>query len=284
MNPMRGYREMAVVFLALLLLAAGAGCGGDDNPENPTGKDSGMTVDEFEAATDAMVKSLNDVSGMFMLPGGGPLCVSVSSTVDSDADGIPDDAFFNFSGSGCRFEGDNFWGTTSGSIRVQDTGSGVNCLCTLADLAVGLGQIDPPRTVTRVSNGTRTIAGTTTAATMTQDVTTAYNVTGGFNATVVHHWSAAFTAAAGAPPILSGSGLPVGDATVQGVLEWNYGERSRQFVLSTVTPLHWPADCNSAFPSAGEIHAAITLGTVTGYVRIVYQGCWQDPEVDFVRL
>ena len=54
--------------------------------------------------------------------------------------------------------------------------------------------------------------------------------------------------------------------------------------MSTPEPLHFDATCDAAqrFDS-GEVHAAGTFGDLTGYVRVRWGDCGDEPTIDFVE-
>jgi hypothetical protein len=90
---------------------------------------------ELEMLANLLMNQLGPAGGMLVLPGGAPGCMTISSFTDSDADGIPDDSDFVYSSSGCQFDIENGFGTTSGSVRVTDPGAAFGFSAAVDDLA-----------------------------------------------------------------------------------------------------------------------------------------------------
>ena len=78
--------------------------------------------------------------------------------------------------------------------------------------------------------------------------------------------------------------IPRNALAVAGTMDWLRGTESFALTVSTPEPLHFDATCDAAQRvDAGEMHAAGTFGDLTGYVRVRWGDCGDEPTIDFVE-
>lgn len=264
--------------LAGILVWGSASCGSDDG-NGPNGDGSDLA----DLVASVLTGELGGLSGALVLPSGPPGCVSISSIIDTDGDGVPDNSDFSFSSSGCSFTFEGGSGTSSGTITVTDPGASFGFDASLADVSATLNTSNPTRTTVRTLNGTRTVRGSGSGTTLQQNIEITYTSTGSLPALVVETWGASYTPAAGSSVVLGiGARLPPGSANVTGSVEWNQNGTTLELELVTERPIEWAAGCESPFPSAGEVHANVLSGGPSGYLRIRYTGCGEEVETDFM--
>lgn len=266
-------------------------CGDSTNPADalPDGAVGAIgltTRDDLEATLDALtVASL--IRPLATSPTGQAACVTPSSSLDSDGDGVPDDATYTFTAPPCRFSG--IRGSTLdvvGQLRVVDPVpdvAGFGYQATLTGLRFTLvpdDEDDPAYTVTR--NGTRVLSGSTAGLRVVTDLQVIRTFVGFSDAAVDQQWTVDFTADT---PIQINQPLPSGTLDVSGTLGWTRGDENFALTVTTPTPLHYNAGCADGPQrfDAGELRAAGTFDETAGYIRIVWSECGREPSVGFVR-
>lgn len=275
-------------FPLILWIAVLPGCGTKDDSTGIADNLPDVPDIEFDMLAGVLWGELAGVGGAMMLPSGGPGCLSISATDDLDGDGVPEEADFTFSSSGCHFTFDNGWGTTAGSIHVTDPGVSFGFASTLNGIAYTLSveaqDDDPAETRVRTLNGTRTVAGSPSQMTLTQNVDVAYTVTNKPSATATETWQAVFTPGQGASVVIGyGKRVPDGGLVVTGPFTWVQNGATVVLSLETTVPLSFPPSCESPFPSAGEVHARVVSGGPAGYVRLAWSGCGMEVQIDFIE-
>ncbi len=276
--------QYLVLVVCPLTIAGLTGCksGSDDG----TGIDVDSEV-EFDMLAGVLRSELSTVAGAFMVPGTGEGCVTLTADPDGDGDGIPDQADFTFSSSGCKYTFDGGWGTSAGAMHVADAGDPFGFTATLSSMAyttsVEANADDPAQTRILTLNGERTVGGSATRLTLTQTLTFTYTVTSRPSATGTETWQAVFTADQGSTVAFGyGMRVPDGDTEVSGPFEWTQNGATVRLTLETVDPLRFPTSCQSPFPSSGEVHARVVSGAPAGYVRLAWSSCGGEAQVDWV--
>lgn len=279
-------RLRSTASLLLLSLTSLVGCRAKDDGTGPD--DNAVPGIEFDMLAGVLMGELAGVGGAMMLPSGPPGCLTITADEDTDGDGLPQNADFTFSSSGCLFTFDEGSGTTAGSIHVVDAGEAFGFSATLNGVAYTLSvnamDGDPAETRVRTLTGSRTIGGSPSGLTMTQDMTLTYTVTNKPNASATESWQAAFTPAQGSSAVFGyGHRLPDGGVVVSGPMSWTQSGATVQLTLETTVPLRFPPSCESPFPSAGEVHVHVVSGGPSGYVRVMWTGCGAETQVDFIE-
>lgn len=267
----------------LVALVALLGCseatGGDDGPPAEQTASLGLTLrDEAEASLDALSPTT------ILAPLGTTPCASPGSATDTDGDGVPDDATFLFTAPPCRFSGVR-GGTIDlvGQLRLedpapQDAGFGFDAAITALRVSFTGPPAEASYSVTR--NGLRSLSGSITGLQLVTDLQLIRTFSGHADAAVEQQWTVAFTPEA---PLQINLPLPSGTLDVSGALGWTRGAESLTLVITTPVPLHYDAACGETQRiDTGELRAAGDFDGITGYVRLTWSECGEEPEVRFV--
>lgn len=264
--------------LSLCLWTLGAQCGNNTGPEEQIGNV------EFDMLAYVLRAELGAIDRTMALPNGPPGCLSLSSTDDADTDGVPDDADFVYSETGCSFAIDNGTGTTSGTVHVTDPGNAFGFTSSLGGLST-IFNLNNGASVENLSmSGQRQVTGSPTELTLAQNVQYTLNITGRPVASGSETWQAVFTPVQGSQVSFGlGMQLPDGGVVVTGPLVYTQNGTTATLSLSTPTPIRWDPACGSPFPTSGEVHGQVLSGGPSGYVKIVWSECAGEAEVDFVE-
>jgi hypothetical protein len=279
-------------YLAVALSAVtAAGCG-DGNLTTPAAAneltgDIGLTIrDEVEATVSALSLSTSVTPiGTNRTPASSDPCVVSSTAVDSDGDGIPDDASYQMTAPPCRFAG---WrgGTLElvGQFRIKDpapSAAGFGYDATLTDLRSRYINAAKDEIYDVTWDGTRTLSGSVTALLLSSDLHLKRSFVGKIDAEAEEQWSVNYSPT----PALQING-PVNSGTldISGTLNWSRGNEQLSLTVSTPTPLEYDASCNDTVQRIknGELRAAGTFGDMDGYVRMRWNGCGREPTAGFV--
>ena len=249
-----------------LLLAGGLGASallGACSDSNSPGGDNLTTVEANDAAL-AQADETEDVTDALSPDAG---CATVSSLVDTDNDGTPDNAVFTYALPACHFTG--YLGGTldlTGQVTVQDPtpdAADLNRSVTLADFSYDFTS-PAGRSFTSVRNGTRSLTGSATSITLNNNVTIHRSDPAKPLATIVHNLQAVFTPETGST-ITAGDPLPDGTIVVTGQLTWSRDGRSHVFTVTTPVPLVYDSSCTGPRReriSSGEIHWTLPSGKI----------------------
>ena len=238
------------------------------------------SADETELALDALGGADGAMSMSLMSSPSGPallrpLCATVSSTADTDGDGIRDNATFTYALPACSFTG---WrgGTVelTGVISISDPDPAPS-FAYLLTYDNFRWQYTAPNAVDSWSatrNGSRTLTATASQLSLGNQVSIVRTFAHRGDATVAHNTLLVFTPDAGAA-LVRGEPLPSGSAVKSGQVTFNRNGNVRSFTVNTVTPLHYDATCTTAPRiSAGEVHYELADGS---YVKVLWPGCGQ---------
>ncbi|MEP6573490.1 MAG: hypothetical protein ABJD11_12370, partial [Gemmatimonadota bacterium] len=124
--------------------------------------------DEVEATISSMtVPEMTTPIGLSVTAG----CPTASGSLDTDADGIPDDLTLTFANPPCNFNG--FRGGSvnlSGTVRIQDANSTniFDLTESLTDMIFDFAGPGGTKSFTATRNGTRSVAGDSSGLTMTE--------------------------------------------------------------------------------------------------------------------
>ena len=276
--------------LVLVLAGLAAACGDSSSPDTgPLPDDAtdavGLTIrDEVEASLDALTVPTQ------LAPYGvsvDQLCAEPSDPEDTDGDGVPNSAEYILTAPPCRFEDiRNATLDMVGRLQIEDPvpgagGAGFAYNGTQVNLRSSFRGKDADHSYSVTRNGTRVLTGTTAGLALTTDLQLLRTFPGLSDAAVDVQWSVAFDPDT---PLQINHVLPAGALDVTGTMDWLRGTESFALTVSTAEPLHFDASCEAAQRfDAGEIHAAGTFGDLTGYVRVRWGGCGDEPSIDFVE-
>ena len=214
---------------------------------------------------------------------GRPNCPTVTPNplADSDGDGVPDDATLTYTLPECRFTGPD-GGTVelTGTVRITDpstTAAGHRAAFTdfqrkfiRPDGNYFLSKLNGVRQVLRSPTGFSAIDQTTAEHESSEHPA---------GSKTVRDWTVEFVPDPGSTIQLR-EHLPSGNLTISGSVTRTSGEVTHSFTVATLTPLHFDATC-TGHPkfTSGELRLTRTgpRGTVT--IRIVFNGCGQEPTV-----
>jgi hypothetical protein len=254
--------------------------------------DIGVTArDEVEASLSALTLpgSIDPLGTTQVAPSSGatasPGCVTPSTPLDSDGDGVPDDATYVFVAPPCRFTG--FRGGTLdvvGQLRIQDpfpNQPGFGYEAALTNLRTLFVSSDNKVFNQVYRNGTRTLSGSVSSLVLMTELQVTRNFTGKPDAAVDQRWTVTFTPATSLQINLP---LPSGGLEVEGTLDWTRGiEEHYVLTVSTPSPLHYNAGCTDTVQriDGGEMQLAGTFGDLDGFVRLRWSECGREPSFSF---
>ena len=281
-------RPNALFLLAGLALAAACGdSGGPDAvplPDDATDA-VGLTLrDEVEASLDALTVPTQ------LAPYGvsvDQLCAEPSDPEDTDGDGVPTSAEYIITAPPCRFE--DIRNTTLdmvGRLQIADPapgagGAGFEYNGALVNLRSSFRGKDADHSYSITRNGTRVLTGSTAGLELAADLQLLRTFPGLSDAAVDVQWTVSFDPDT---PLQINHALPPGALAVAGTMDWLRGTESFALTVTTPEPLHYDAGCDAAQRfDAGEVHAAGTFGDLTGYVRVRWGDCGDEPSIDFVE-
>ncbi len=283
---MRRRTRLAVLFLAALAAACGDSGGPDPGPLPNDATDAvGLTIrDEVEASLDALTVPTQ------LAPYGvqaDQLCADPSDPEDTDGDGVPTSAEYIITAPPCRFE--DVRSTTLdmvGRLQITDPapgagGAGFEYNATLVNLRSAFRGKDADHSYSITRNGTRVLTGSTAGLGLATDLQLLRTFPGLSDAAVDVQWTVSFDPDT---PLQINHALPAGALAVAGTMDWLRGTESFALTVTTPEPLHYDASCDAAQRfDAGEVHAAGTFGDLTGYVRVRWGNCGDEPSIDFVE-
>jgi hypothetical protein len=212
-------------------------------------------------------------------------CPVVSSTTDTDGDGVPDDATYSYTGlPDCGYSDSTGSAELTGSVRITDpstTQVGYNA--TLTNLL--LSSTGSGYSFSIKLNGTQNVLGDAANVTLSHHLTTDLSATGN-NQNVTgrldENWNVAFAAAQGSAVAMD-SPLPSGTFNVNGSFSYNVNGESFSFSVATQTALQYDASCQSSYQfSSGELRATVNSNSGNAYIQIQYTGCGVTPTVTLV--
>ena len=276
--------------LALGALAAGlTACGDSTDPDDDPLPDNaatavGLTVrDNVEANLDAFypARLFQPLStGAAQAP-----CATASSPADTDGDGVPDDASYTFTAPPCRFadvRGFNL--DVVGQLRVVDPApatAGFGAVVDFTNFRFSLTTDDPDRDYSVTRNGRVTLTGSAAGLELSSEMQILRTFSGLSDAAVEHVWTITFEPETS---LQINQPLPNGSLTIAGTVNWSRGDETFELTLTTLTPLHYNAACESSGQrfDAGELAVSGTFGETPGTVHIGWGGCGDDPNIEFV--
>ncbi len=295
-------RHLGWMGLAALGLAA---CSGTTTPSTTSGgpTSSQMTEiglassDELDASLSAM--TLTDelspigfapatptMSPVALGPGMLPMCATINPDppIDSDGDGIPDDATITFD---CHRDVHGGTFSHTGEFRIQDTNpdNAFDMDQTLTNIVWQFTDATGAQTFTATRNGTRSRSGTANGASLSEDLTIVRQRPGHPDATIHRAGTVTFTPAEGSTLAMH-MPLPSGTFTVEGSQSWDRGDEHFSFTVTTVTPLAYNAGCTLTHQriEAGQLRFDATVNGHTGYLLLTWTSCGMPPTREWVEV
>jgi hypothetical protein len=276
--------------LVLGALAAGlTACGDSTDPDADPLPDNaatavGLTVrDNVEASIDAFypARLFQPLStGAAQAP-----CVTASSPADTDGDGVPDDASYTFTAPPCRFAGvRGFNLDVVGQLRVVDPApgtAGFGAVVDFTNFRFSLTTDDPDKNYSVTRNGRVTLTGSPAGLELSSEMQILRTFSGLSDAAVEHVWTIGFEPET---TLQINQPLPNGSVTIAGTVNWSRGDETFELTLTTLTPLHYNAACDTTGQrfDAGVLAVSGTFGETPGTLHIGWGGCGDDPNIEFV--
>jgi hypothetical protein len=283
MRP-RGY------LLVLGILAAGlTACSDSTDPDDDPLPDNaatavGLTVrDNVEASLDAFYPARLFqplTTGAAQKP-----CANATAPVDTDGDGVPDDAIYTFTAPPCRYSDvRGFTLDVVGQLRVVDPApetAGIGAVVDFTNFRFTLTADDADRNYSVTRNGRVTLTGSPTGLELSSEMQILRTFTGLSDAAVEHVWTMNFEPEA---TLQINQPLPSGTLAIAGTVNWTRGDETFELTLTTVTPLHYNAACDDTGQrfDQGELALSGTFGETPGTVHIGWGSCGDDPNIEFV--
>ncbi len=227
----------------------------------------------------------NGVPAAFNAPDGCP-SFSPDPPVDSDGDGVPDNALFTFDPQYCTFQGQGGTMIITGSVRLSDPAS----VAIGADVAfnqVTFAQFEDGNSEALfglIFDGTRSLRGQPTSLTLDENLSV-FVQAGGEQAGFSNQASLSFTPTGGAT-IDFDQDLPNGDVDWNGTFSAQSPEGFFVLTVETVQTLFYDAACLNPESGEGSIVAGVLRLTAAssdgaGVVQITFIGCGVEPTVEF---
>jgi hypothetical protein len=282
-------RSCSHILAAGVLAAVLAACGDSTDPDDDPLPDNAATAvaltvrDNVEASLDAFFPA-RLLQPFSTGPADDP-CVTPSSSAETDGDGVPDDATYTFTAPPCRFtDVRGFTLDVVGQLRIVDPAPddpGFGADISLTALRFSLSAEDTDNSYSVIRNGTITLTGDPTGLELATDLQLQRSFTGLSDASAEHVWTVGFDPE---NTLQINQPLPNGSVTVAGTVSWSRGNESFDLTITTATPLHYDASCDATGQrfDDGELRVSGTFGETPGYVRIEWDGCGDDPRIEFV--
>jgi hypothetical protein len=282
-------RRLAILALTAVMTAA---CSDDlttGNSALPNGAtdDIGATArDEIESSLSALTLSSSlDPLGTAPAPTAyAAQCVTPSTPVDSDGDGVPDDSIYFFTAPPCRFTG---WrgGTLDvvGQLRIQDpapTQAGFGYEGTLTGLRTRFTTADGKVIYDVTRNGTRVLSGSVSQLVLTTELQVIRTFAGKPDGAIDKQWTLTYTPER---PLQINTPIPGGSLNLTGSIDWVRGEEHFVLTVTTPTPLHYNDGCIDTVQriDSGELHLAGDFDGTQGTLVVRWRGCGDEPSFGF---
>jgi hypothetical protein len=201
-----------------------------------------------------------------------PSCVSVSSTTDSDNDGVPDNATYTFN---CSKQNPGGAGASvTGAQNVQDKAE--NIFKTITNLKISVKTPNNNRSATR--NGTQTLLTSSADGDIELQLNTTTDlVNNNENSKLTNGGTIKFNAANGAP-IDPTKPLPDGIITIDDKATLTSGSNSYSILVRAQKPLYYTANCADTLKiTDGKLTLTITKNGSANVVSITFTGCGNTP-------
>jgi hypothetical protein len=280
---------IAAVFATVLTACSDSSAPDNDPLPNNGATAVGLTVrDNVESSLDAFFP--RRLLQPFSTGAASDPCVTPSSVADTDGDGVPDEANYNLTAPPCHYTGvRGFSLDVVGQLRIVDPApetAGFGADITLTNLRFSLNAEESDLEYDLTRNGTIVLTGSPTGLRQEVNLQVLRTFTGFSDAQVEHVWTVDF---APETTLQINEPLPSGSVTVTGTVAWTRGgdqqtQENFNLTITTPTPLHYDASCAETGQrfDGGELHVAGVFGETPGHVRIAWERCGDDPQIEFV--
>ena len=281
--------RLSVIALSTLATIACNDSLNTGNSELPNGArdDLGATArDEVEASLSALTLSSSlDPLGTAQAPTAyTPPCVTPTTPADSDGDGVPDDAVYQFIAPPCRFTG---WrgGTLDvvGQLRVQDptpSQAGFGYDGTVTSLRTRFTTADNEVIYDVTRNGTRVLSGSISQLVLTSDLQVIRTFAGRPDAAVEKKWTLTYTPE---HSLQINTPIPGGTLDIAGTIVWDRGDEEFDLTVTTPTPLHYNDGCLDTVQriDSGEMQLSGSFDGTEGTLLVRWSECGREPGFEF---
>jgi hypothetical protein len=215
-----------------------------------------------------------------------PACPSLDNTIDSDGDGVPDDATATFALPQCRGISGNDTTEITGTVHITDpvaspppNPAAFGFTAALADFTVRFGAADAATSFTETRNGGEALVFAPAGLEQAHHMSIVRQDSSG-TTLVTEHLQAAFVPAQGSA-LTPGQALPNGQFVATGASSWQHGSTAAEMDVATTVPLAYDASCAAGAPTpfrSGEVRARAVNPGAQAIVRIVFANC-QAPTI-----
>jgi hypothetical protein len=215
-----------------------------------------------------------------------PACPTLDNTIDTDGDGVPDDATATFALPQCRAIVANDTTEITGTVHVTDpvvspppNPQAFGFTAVLSNFTVRFGSADLSASFTETRNGGEGLVFAPAGLQQAHHMSIVRQDSGG-TTLVTEQLQAAFAPAQGFA-LIPGHALPNGDFVASGASSWQHGSTGAEMEIATIVPLAYDASCAAGAPTpfrAGEVRARAVNPGAEAVVRIVFANC-QAPTI-----
>lgn len=218
-----------------------------------------------------------------------PACPSLNNTIDSDGDGVPDDATATFGIPQCQSVVGTDTIDITGTIHITDPvasrppdPAAFGFTATLTDFTVHLGTGNPSASFTETRNGGEALVFAPAGLQQAHHMSVVREDSAG-TTIASEHLQAIFVPEQGSV-LIPGQGLPNGTYVSSGGSSWQHNNTAAEMEISTAVPLDYSASCAAGSPSpfrAGVVVARAVTPGAQALVRIAFANC-QAPSITLV--
>ncbi|NNG15186.1 MAG: hypothetical protein HKM89_01810 [Gemmatimonadales bacterium] len=202
--------------------------------------------------------------------------------IDTDQDGVPDNALFTFDPQFCTTTDQTGTGVITGSVRVSDpVSAAIGFDLDINALRFAFTSASSSETLTLSMDGTRSLRGSSSLLTLDEDFSLGVEA-GGQSVDLDAAHSVSFTAETPASIVFDGP-LPNGTLDLSGNFQVVAPDGFFSLVLNTPVPLTYDASCGfEGDVVAGVLRAAASSQQGAAAVEVTLNGCGVQPTVVFI--
>ena len=218
-----------------------------------------------------------------------PSCPSLDNTIDSDGDGVPDNATATFALPQCRSVVASDTTEITGAVHITysvasppPNPAAFGFTAVLSDFTVRFGAAESGASFSETRNGSEGLVFAPAGLQQAHHMNIVRQDSSG-TTVVTEQLQGAFTPAQGSA-LVPGQALPNGELVAIGESSWQHGNAAAAIEIATAVPLAYDASCAAGAPTpfrAGEVHAHAANADGQAVVRIVFANC-QAPAITLV--
>ncbi len=220
------------------------------------------------------LQTLSLSSGLNAQAGRACITINPSPIVDTDGDGVPDNATYTFN---CTLDKPQFAYSTTGTLQVSDPVGALWGFDSTSNLTHTVTNKSTGVTVTEVLTGTRSPRKTGDQVTQSHNITLTRTVGTEPTATITNLWNLTFNATTPGS-IAMGAPLPAGSINLAGNYSFNKAGVNRSFAVATFTPLQYDPSCTDPLKIVGgKLRAFLNGANANSYLEITFGACGTQP-------